>query len=149
MPLKTLGQLLGEGALHAFSRLEQVEKNMTLRGSIPAERHYETTASLSGVCAIRGSKRVLENINVEIKAGECVLICGPSGAGKSSLLRLIAGLDSPDEGSLSRLGMTITNGSSLSNRLDGRVALLVQIEHHFIASTVAEDITWGLLQRGS
>ena len=39
--------------------------------------------------------------------------------------------------------------SKLNARLDGRVALLVQNpEHHFIASTVAEDIAWGLLRRG-
>ena len=48
-----------------------------------------------------------------------------------------------------RLGRVVSPGATLKSRLDGRVALLSQNpEHHFIASTVAEDIAWGLLRRG-
>ena len=38
----------------------------------------------------------LDNVSVEVAAGELVSLVGPSGCGKSTLLRLIAGLDSPD-----------------------------------------------------
>lgn len=147
--VKTLGQLLGEGALHAFSRLEQVEKNMTLRSSIPKKNSGEKATCLRGVSVKRGEKLVLNDISLDLKAAEWVLVCGPSGAGKSSLLRLLAGLDAPEDGTLTRLGVSVTQGASLPARLDGRVALLVQNpEHHFVASTVVEDIMWGLLQRG-
>src|SRR5690349_4837426 len=45
-------------------------------------------------------KPVLEGINLEVKAGEFVAIVGKSGSGKSTMLRLIAGLDTPDEGDI-------------------------------------------------
>ena len=58
------------------------------------------------------------------------------------------GMSEPSQGTMTRLGVSISPGADLRARLDGRVALLVQNpEHHFIASTVAEDIMWGLLQR--
>lgn len=44
--------------------------------------------------------RVLNNINLEIKAGEIVLILGISGGGKSTLLNLISGLDRPTKGNI-------------------------------------------------
>lgn len=44
--------------------------------------------------------KVLDNINIETKDGELVVILGPSGCGKSTLLRLIAGLENPDEGEI-------------------------------------------------
>ena len=43
---------------------------------------------------------VLENINLKIDEGEFVCLLGPSGCGKTTLLRLIAGLDSPDSGEI-------------------------------------------------
>jgi len=45
-------------------------------------------------------KQVLFNINLEINAGEIVLMTGPSGSGKTTLLTLIGGLRSVQEGSI-------------------------------------------------
>lgn len=51
---------------------------------------------------------------------------------------------------MTRLGSHVSPDTTLRDRLHGRVALLGQNpEHHFIASTVAEDIAWGLLRRGA
>lgn len=47
-----------------------------------------------------GTKRVLENIDLSISAGQFVAIVGKSGCGKSTLLRLVAGLDQPSSGRL-------------------------------------------------
>jgi len=49
-------------------------------------------------------KQVLSNINLEIKAGEIVIMTGPSGSGKTTLLTLMGGLRSAQEGSLKILG---------------------------------------------
>lgn len=45
-------------------------------------------------------KQVLFGINLEIKAGEIVILTGPSGSGKTTLLTLMGGLRSPQSGSL-------------------------------------------------
>lgn len=47
-----------------------------------------------------GNKRVLSAFNAEIPDSGYVAIMGPSGVGKTSLLRLIAGLEEPDEGEI-------------------------------------------------
>ncbi|WP_193197434.1 DevA family ABC transporter ATP-binding protein [Nostoc sp. MG11] len=52
-------------------------------------------------------KQVLFNINLEINAGEIVIMTGPSGSGKTTLLTLMGGLRSAQEGSLKILGQEI------------------------------------------
>ena len=47
-----------------------------------------------------GSTKILDNFNLEIKDKEFLVLVGPSGCGKSSLLRLISGLSSLEEGEI-------------------------------------------------
>jgi nitrate ABC transporter ATP-binding subunit len=60
-----------------------------------------------------GSKRaeVLHDINLSIREGEFVAIVGYSGAGKTTLMSLIAGLQTPDEGTVTLRGETVTEPS--------------------------------------
>ncbi len=55
-----------------------------------------------------GEKKVLEDINLYIKKGEFITFLGPSGCGKTTLLRLIAGFLSPDEGIITLEGKDIS-----------------------------------------
>ena len=149
LPFASWGPLLGEGALQAFLRVERVEETALLRCSSRVEVGEHQGIHLDSVDVERGGQRVLEQLELRVRPGEWVLICGPSGAGKSSLLRLLAGLDAPARSTMTRLGVSVSQGVTLRSRLDGRVALLSQNpEHHFIASTVSEDVAWGLLRRG-
>ncbi|MEO0603607.1 MAG: ABC transporter ATP-binding protein, partial [Myxococcota bacterium] len=149
LPFTSWGPLLGEGALHAFLRLERVEESALLRSSARADDEGEGIR-LASVDVVRGGQVVLEQVDLGLEPREWMLVCGPSGAGKSSLLRVLAGLDGPAHGTMTRLGRALAPDATLGDRLDGRVALLSQNpEHHFIASTVAEDIAWGLLRRGT
>ena len=47
-----------------------------------------------------GSKRVLRDLDLEVRSGEVLLVTGPNGSGKSTLLALMAGLLAPTEGEL-------------------------------------------------
>lgn len=55
-----------------------------------------------------GDKKVLNDINLEIKRGEFITFLGPSGCGKTTLLRLLAGFNRADEGSITMDGNEIS-----------------------------------------
>jgi len=58
-----------------------------------------------------GKKQVLENLSFLIRPGECFTILGPSGCGKTIVVRLIAGFETPDRGTI-RIGTTtVADGS--------------------------------------
>lgn len=56
-----------------------------------------------------GTNEVIPRLNLEIPSGALTVLLGPSGCGKSTLLRMIAGLESPDEGSILLDGVDITD----------------------------------------
>jgi putative ABC transport system ATP-binding protein len=55
------------------------------------------------------ARSVLRDVALDVAAGEYVAITGESGIGKSTLLNLIAGLDTPDSGSISLAGTVLTD----------------------------------------
>ena len=52
-------------------------------------------------------KKVLDNININVKEAEIVAISGASGAGKTTLLNILSTLDKPDENNSSSLFIEI------------------------------------------
>ncbi|MFN8105102.1 MAG: ABC transporter ATP-binding protein [Acidimicrobiia bacterium] len=52
----------------------------------------------------RGAEIILDGVDLDVAAGETVAVIGPSGCGKTSLLRVIAGLEAPDAGTVSWSG---------------------------------------------
>lgn len=63
---------------------------------------------LSSLTKRFGDKTAVEGLNLDIRDGEFVVLLGPTGAGKTTTLRLIAGLERVDEGSLTIDGMDAT-----------------------------------------
>ena len=55
-----------------------------------------------------GSKTVLENISFSMRSGEFMAFVGSSGSGKSTILRLVAGLETPSEGTITVDGQPVT-----------------------------------------
>jgi ABC-type Fe3+/spermidine/putrescine transport system ATPase subunit len=56
--------------------------------------------SVRGISKRFGSHQALDDISLEIRAGDCVAVLGASGCGKTTLLRIIAGLETPDAGEI-------------------------------------------------
>jgi putative ABC transport system ATP-binding protein len=54
-----------------------------------------------------GGRPAVDRVSLTVAAGEAVAVMGPSGSGKSTLLNLLAGLDRPDEGSVTVAGRRI------------------------------------------
>jgi len=86
----------------------------------------------------------LKSINLEVKKGELVCFLGPSGCGKTTLLRIIAGLESCDEGEIVQYGKTITHLPP-SKRDYG---IVFQSYALFPNLTVAKNIGYGLKEKG-
>lgn len=63
-----------------------------------------------------GEVRALRDVSATIPRGGVSVVVGPSGSGKSSLLRLVAGLDSPTAGSIAVMGIEIGHASSRTRR---------------------------------
>ena len=63
---------------------------------------------------------VLNNIDLTIEKGEFITLLGSSGCGKTTTLRIIAGLEQPDEGTFSPFGAAGRKGASASRPAYGR-----------------------------
>jgi iron(III) transport system ATP-binding protein len=66
--------------------------------------------SLDNVTKRFGSHRAIDALSLDVEHGEFIVILGPSGCGKTTLLRLIAGLDAPDDGQISLEGRQVSQG---------------------------------------
>ena len=89
----------------------------------------------------------LDNINLEINAGEFIAIMGPSGCGKSTLLNIMGMLDSPDSGSYSFLGEDVAGygENKLADIRKHNIGFIFQSFNLVDELTVAENVMLPLL----
>ena len=80
---------------------------------------------IENLCKSYGNKKVLENLSLDLPDSGVTLLCGPSGRGKTTLLRLLAGLEKPDSGTVSSVG---------------RVSYLFQEDRLFPTLTAEENV---------
>ncbi|EGP08948.1 sulfate and thiosulfate import ATP-binding protein CysA [Bradyrhizobiaceae bacterium SG-6C] len=87
-----------------------------------------------------GSFAALDHVDLKVATGELVALLGPSGSGKTSLLRIIAGLDWPDEGSV------IFDGEDALSRGAGERHVGFVFQHYalFRHMSVFENVAFGL-----
>jgi sulfate transport system ATP-binding protein len=90
-----------------------------------------------------GSVTVCDDLNLSIPSGELVALLGPSGSGKTSLLRIIAGLERPDSGSV------LFNGEDATHVAvrDRQVGFVFQHYALFGHMTIFENVAFGLRVR--
>lgn len=80
---------------------------------------------------------VLHDVSFTVREGERIAIVGPSGAGKTTLGRLLAGIDPPRKGSVSRGGVALTDIPR--SELRSEIALVTQ-EYHFFNGSVRDNL---------
>lgn len=83
-----------------------------------------------------GQTQVLKNINLSVQAGEFISLVGMSGCGKSTLLRIIAGLETPDEGEVRIGGQDVT----VRDPSDRNLAMVFQSYALYPHMTVRQNI---------
>lgn len=92
---------------------------------------------LRGVGRHFGERPVLNDLDLDVKAGEIIAIVGPSGCGKSTLLRQVGGLDQPDAG-------TVDIDDSPTRPTDQRCAIAFQEPRLLPWRTLRQNVELGL-----
>jgi ABC-type branched-subunit amino acid transport system ATPase component len=97
---------------------------------------------LSGVVAGYGGGAVLQGVDLECAPGSITCIVGPNGAGKSTVLRVVSGLLTPSEGTVT-LGDTQLSGRSAADILRQGITQVPQSHALFPNMTVRENVLMG------
>lgn len=105
------------------------------------------TLEVHGLDKRFGPTTVLDQIGFTVESGSTTAIVGPSGCGKTTLLRLIAGFERPDAGTIALAGRVVAGGSwtPAHRRSIGYVA---QDGALFPHTTVGANVGFGLPRRG-
>ncbi|WP_272007448.1 ABC transporter ATP-binding protein [Roseovarius sp. ZX-A-9] len=99
---------------------------------------------IEGVTKKFGNVTAVEDVNLHFKTGEMICFLGPSGCGKTTLLRMIAGLEEPTQGSISFEGKDLTR-VPVHQRDIGMVFQSFALFPHL---SVGENITYAMRIRG-
>ncbi|MGO4835220.1 ABC transporter ATP-binding protein, partial [Rhizobiaceae sp. 2RAB30] len=91
-----------------------------------------------------GAEIVVKDVDIEVEDGEFIVLVGPSGCGKSTTLRMIAGLEGIDGGTIG-IGERVVNGLHPADR---DVAMVFQSYALYPHMSVRENISYGLRRRG-
>jgi len=93
--------------------------------------------SVHGLCKSYDGIEILKNIDFEVNPGEIFVIMGPSGSGKSVLLKLLIGLERPDQGEVMIEGEPVQSPDAPTRY---RVAMVFQCGALLHSMTVGENV---------
>ena len=99
--------------------------------------------SLRGIKKSFGDNQILKSVSLDAQPGEFIALVGPSGCGKSTLLRILAGLETLDEGEI------IMDGRDLApiHAADRNIAMVFQSYALYPHLTAAQNIAVPLVMR--
>jgi NitT/TauT family transport system ATP-binding protein len=116
------------------------------RGEHPPE------IEVSGLTKIFGggdsAVTAIKNASLALRKGEFVSLLGPSGCGKTTLLRIVAGLETPTEGDVAVRGAPVWSGGRRSGSATRPVSMMFQEARLFPWFTVAENVALPLRVQG-
>jgi glutamate transport system ATP-binding protein len=116
---------------------------MTAPVSSSPETSTEVVVALQDVDKWFGDLHVLQDINLEVRRGEVVVVIGPSGSGKSTLCRTINRLETIDKGQITLEGQPLPQEGKELARLRSDVGMVFQSFNLFAHKSVLENVTLG------
>ncbi|HUA56659.1 MAG TPA: ABC transporter ATP-binding protein [Candidatus Sulfotelmatobacter sp.] len=113
----------------------------------PSETPPTPKIRLRGVRKSFGDKRVLDGIDLDVPAGQSMVVIGGSGSGKSVTIKCILGLLAPDAGRIEVDGEDVTRlGGARRDTLLRRFGMLFQGSALFDSLSVWQNVAFGLIQ---
>jgi len=110
----------------------------------PRDPTTGVAVELTGLRRSYGDVHALDGLDLHLHPGELVVLLGPSGCGKTTALRILAGLEQPDAGTVRVGGEDLTRVPA--NKRD--MGMVFQAYSLFPNLTVAENVAFGLRVRG-
>jgi iron(III) transport system ATP-binding protein len=114
------------------------------RTSPDADSETEAVLELDGVVKEYADETAVDSLSLSVREGELLTLLGPSGCGKTTTLRMMAGLERPDAGSVRLAGEVVADESRHVKPEDRDVGLVFQDFALFPHLTVAENVAFGL-----
>jgi putative spermidine/putrescine transport system ATP-binding protein len=113
-------------------------------GPVTASVDREADVVLTGIRKTYGDVVAVDSVDLEIARGEFFTMLGPSGSGKTTTLRVIAGFERPDNGSVVLGGVDVTGRPPY----DRNVNTVFQDYALFPHMSVSENVEYGLRVKG-
>ena len=109
---------------------------------MPVDRS-EPVIRIENVSKHFGVFQALKGINLDVAAGERIVICGPSGSGKSTLIRCVNGLEQHQSGLIIVDGVELDHSADSLKFIKVKVGMVFQQFNLFPHLTVLENLTLG------
>ena len=110
----------------------------------PLESRESSAVRLRGLRKAYGDVVAVDDVDLEIAQGEFFTLLGPSGSGKTTTLRLIAGFERPDAGTVELAGRDVSDVPPYARDVN----TVFQDYALFPHMTVAENVAYGLRVKG-
>jgi iron(III) transport system ATP-binding protein len=99
---------------------------------------------IAGLRRAYGPITAVDGIDLDLRTGEMLTLLGPSGCGKTTILRLVAGLENPDAGTIEIAGRRVAGPGAAVPPERRRVGMVFQDHALFPHLSVADNVAYGI-----
>ncbi len=121
---------------------------MSLTATLPGTGEAPPALAVRGLTRAFGGTPVVTELTFDARPGEFVALLGPSGCGKTTSLRMVAGLERQDRGTIAIAGTVVANDSTFVPAERRRVGMVFQDYALFPHMSVEKNVAYGLGRAG-